>query len=245
MAGYRHLKNAPITEALIDISVRPSSVAHDPRQLEEFCESLKDTYPDRKLQQQFRIEFFPGPPLQERKEAKFVGYRLTSLDGLQVIQVTLDKITFSRLKPYQTWEHLRNEAKRIWKVYTEVVKPDLITRVATRFINSVEIAPPIRDFSDYLTAAPTVPGKLPQGISSFFTRMVIPEPSTGAVAIVAQALESVATLSGVPIIIDIDVFVEKTFDSHEKAWAAIDKLRDFKNVIFFESVTEKALEPYL
>ena len=245
MAVYRYLKNAPIAEALIDISVKPSSSVQNAQQLDELCAKLKDTYPDKKLQQQFKIEFFPGPPPQERKETRFVGYRLTSANGLQVIQASPDKITFSRLRPYQTWEQLREEAQRIWKIYTEIVKPELITRIATRFINSIEIPLPMRDFSDYLTAAPSIPEKLPQGISSFFTRVVLPDPTTGAVAIVTHALESVVTPKVVPIIIDIDVFIERIFENHEKAWATIDTLRDMKNLIFFESVTDKALEPYL
>ena len=245
MAVYRYLKNAPITEALIDISVKPSSSVQNAQQLDELCAKLKATYPDKKLQQQFKIEFFPGPPPQERKETRFVGYRLTSANGLQVIQASPDKITFSRLRPYQTWEQLREEAQRIWKIYTEIVKPELITRIATRFINSIEIPLPMRDFSDYLTAAPSIPEKLPQGISSFFTRVVLPDPTTGAVAIVTHALESVVTPKVVPIIIDIDVFIERIFENHEKAWATIDTLRDMKNLIFFESVTDKALEPYL
>ena len=245
MAVYRHLKNAPITEALIDISVKPSSSVQNAQQLDELCAKLKDTYPDKKLQQQFKFEFFPGPPPQERKETRFVGYRLTSANGLQVIQASPDKITFSRLRPYQTWEQLREEAQRIWKIYTEIVKPELITRIATRFINSIEIPLPMRDFSDYLTAAPSIPEKLPQGISSFFTRVVLPDPTTGAVAIVTHALESVVTPKVVPIIIDIDVFIERIFENHEKAWATIDMLHDMKNLIFFESVTDKALEPYL
>ena len=245
MAVYRYLKNAPIAEALIDISVKPSSSVQNAQQLDELCAKLKDTYPDKKLQQQFKIEFFPGPPPQERKETRFVGYRLTSANGLQVIQASPDKITFSRLRPYQTWEQLREEAQRIWKIYTEIVKPELITRIATRFINSIEIPLPMKDFSDYLTAAPSIPEKLPQGISSFFTRVVLPDPTTGAVAIVTHALESVVTPKVVPIIIDIDVFIERIFENHEKAWATIDTLRDMKNLIFFESVTDKALEPYL
>ena len=245
MAVYRHLTNAPITEALIDISVKPSSSIQDAHQLEDLCTKLKDTYPDKKLQQQFKLEFFPGPPPQERKETRFVGYRLTSADGLQDIQATPDKITFSRLRPYQTWEQLREEARRDWDLYSEVVKPELITRIATRFINSIEIPLPIRDFSDYLTAAPSIPEKLPQGIASFFTRVVLPDPKTGAVAIVTHALESVITPKAIPIIIDIDVFIERTFEDHDKAWSTIDMLRDTKNLIFFESVTDKALEPYL
>jgi uncharacterized protein (TIGR04255 family) len=245
MAAYRHLTNAPITEALIDICVKPSSSVQDALQLDELCTRLKDTYPDKKLQQQFKIEFFPGPPPLERKETRFVGYRLTSSNGLQVIQASPDKITFSRLRPYQTWEQLREEAQRIWTVYAEIVKPELITRIATRFINSIEIPLPIRDFSDYLTAAPSIPEKLPQGISSFYTRVVLPDPTTGAMAIVTHALESVVTPKVVPIIVDIDVFIERTFENYEKVWTTIDMLRDIKNLIFFESLTEKALEPYL
>ena len=94
-----------------------------------------------------------------------------------------------------------------------------------------------------MVTPPEVPEKLPQGLSSFLTRVVIPIPSLGATAIIIQALEGISDPSIIPIILDIDVFKEAQFDANGKdAWETIDKLRDLKNEMFFQSITEKTVE---
>jgi uncharacterized protein (TIGR04255 family) len=246
MAEYRHLNNAPITEALIDIRVKPSAEGENVEQLDRLYEEVKNNYPDRKQQKRLalKVEFSPENILKETKKESFLGYRLTSADSLQIIQATPHMFAFSRMKPYETWEKLRDETQRIWNVYARMTKPEVITRVAARFINILELPQPISDFSDYLTSAPSIPSKLPQGLTSFFSRVVLPEPTAGAVAIITQTFEGVVDPKMVSIILDIDVFVEKSFESQDEAWATINKLREIKNLIFFESLTEKALKLY-
>jgi uncharacterized protein (TIGR04255 family) len=57
-----------------------------------------------------------------------------------------------------------------------------------------------------------------------------------------QALEGVHN-GYAPIVLDIDVFMARQFDAHEEEfWRCLDQLRDFKNTVFFESITEKAME---
>ena len=154
----------------------------------------------------------------------------------------MDGFTFSRLTLYETWELFRDEAYRLWEKYKEITAP-VITRVALRYINKMEIPLPIKDFSDYLTAAPNVPEGLPQGVSSFLTRVVIHEPSIDAAAIITQALDQIVNLNVFPIILDIDVFKQRSEGINEEdAWDILEKLRHFKNEIFFKSITEKAKE---
>jgi uncharacterized protein (TIGR04255 family) len=42
--------------------------------------------------------------------------------------------------------------------------------------------------------------------------------------------------------LDIDVFKQRDVIGEEDAWQTLEALRDFKNKIFFESITEKAKE---
>ena len=160
------------------------------------------------------------------------------------MQARLDGFTFSRLHPYVKWEELRDEAYRLWQLYKDMTSPESITRVAVRYINNLNIPMPIKDFDDYLTAPPTVPEGLPQGVSSFLTRTVIHEPSFGANAIITQALEQVDT-DVAPVILDIDVFKLESKGIVEKdAWKIMEKLRHFKNKVFFSSITDDLKERY-
>ncbi len=246
MAEYAVLKNAPIIEALIDISIRMK----DDLRVEHFdtlADLISNEYPEKKKRHKWegKLEFKKGErPLSDVSET-VDGYIFSSADKKQILQTRLDGFTFSRLKPYETWDIFRKEALRLWKKYAEITSPE-ITRVAVRFINKLEIPLPISDFSDYLTAAPTVPASLPQSVSGFLTRVVIHEPSIDAAAIITQALEQIVSPDILPILLDIDAFKLKPEGiSETDAWQILEQLRNFKNTIFFESITEKAKELFL
>lgn len=248
MAEYSVLPHAPITEALIDIRVKlPLDFKVD--KLDTIHGSISEQYPARKESKERAavIEFKKGESPKLTKEGdKLIGYRYTSSDKLQVIQTRIDGFTFSRLKPYETWEQFHEEACRLWQLYKDITTPELITRVALRYINKINIPLPMKDFSEYLTASPIVPKGLPQGVSSFLTRTVISEPSTGSIAVISQALEKMVDPNFAPIILDIDVFKQKSDGiKEEDVWKIVKKLRDFKNKIFFRSITKKLKELFL
>jgi uncharacterized protein (TIGR04255 family) len=246
MFEYPVLSKAPIIEALIDIRVKMKEDLLV-EQFNSIYDSISGQYPDKKERHKWegKLEFKRGETPISTTTETIDGYIFTSVDKKQILQTRLDGFTFSRLKPYETWEHLRNEAQGLWKKYKEATSPE-ITRVALRYINKMEIPLPIMDFSDYLTAAPIVPEGLPQGVSSFLTRIVIHEPKIDASAIITQALEQIVNPNILPLILDIDVFKQKSEGiSEEDAWETLEKLRHFKNKIFFKSITEKAKELFL
>src|SRR4051812_6924863 len=91
------------------------------------------------------------------------------------------------------------------------------------------------DFNDYLVGAPVVPPGLPQGVSSFLTRVIIHEPTISSSAIITQAMEPSQPSSPIQIILDIDAFRQESFPTADPAGQQLEGLRDFKNQIFFES----------
>lgn len=239
MAQYRHLKNAPINEALIDLRVKLPEDKRKVDLLEKMHDQIKDRFPEKKQQIEHRLEFHSGPPTTEKKTTDHVGYRFASEDGLWVVQATINGFTLSRLKPYETWENLRDEAKQIWRIYEDILSPEAVTRVATRFINKIEIPGPNIDFDDYLTAAPVIPKALSQIMMGFFSRVVVPDEKSKSVGIITQNFEPGINPQVIPILLDIDVFKEKLFEIQDPIWDTIDCLREVKNRIFFDSITEK------
>lgn len=245
MEKFQVLKKAPITEALVDLRVKLQSEVNV-KSIDSIHEPIKKEYPEKQEQRmsQIQLELKVGEDLVKPPSTKIIGYRYISSDKKQIFQARLDGFTFSRLQPYTNWEELRDEVHRLWLLYKEITLPDLITRVALRYINNLNIPLPMKDFSDYLTAPPVVPEGLPQGVSSFLTRVVIQEPSIGASAVITQALEPVVG-EVAPVILDIDVFKFRPEGIEEKdAWDTIERLRYFKNQIFFKSITNKLKEMY-
>ena len=245
MAEYSLLRNAPITEALIDIRIKIRN-DFDVERLQTIHTSIADKYPQKKPRRKWegRFEFKMGEaPISDSTET-VDGYIFTSADANQLFQARLAGFTFNKLKPYDKWETFRDEALKLWQLYKDVISPE-ISRVALRFINKIDIPlspQTVLDFDDYLTAGPVVPKGLPQGIGSFLTRIVTHDPNIDATAIITQAFEQIIYPKFVPIILDIDVFKQREMMSEEETWQTLEKLRHFKNNIFFESITEKAKE---
>lgn len=245
MAQQRQLAHPPLREALIDIRIA-----------EELPQSFIDGIAGQGLpgyatvtkmwrgRVTFALTVLPSmaPPPSSGGSEQF-GWRYDSNDGARVAQFRRDGLTFSVLKGYTTWADAKSSAQELWGLYCRWGSPRLVKRLAVRYINVLNL-PKGEDSDNYLTAGPRIPSELPQLWSGFLYRVVIPFTADEASAIVTQAMEPPLE-SSVPIVLDIDVFLERVLapDSTE-IWAKLDKLRDIKNRIFFASVTEKALEPH-
>ena len=245
MTSYPTLTKAPITEALLDIRVKLSP-DFDLKVIDSIYQEIQEFYPKRQEQRlsQVHFEFKLGTESIGSK-SKINGYRYLSDDDKKILQARLDGFTFNRLSPYTTWEDLRQEAYRLWLLYKKITSP-IITRVALRYINNLRIPVPMKEFGEYLKAPPTVPEALPQGVTSFLTRINIYDPELNGNAIITQALEPTGSeQTSFPVILDIDVFrIQSKGIGEKEAWDLLDKLRHFKNKIFFESITDKLLEVY-
>lgn len=244
MVAPRLLRDAPIHEALIDLRVRlPKDV--DAEDLKQAHERLRENYPQlgARLRGQFELTFDADGSATQRATQKAIdGHLFKSADEKRIVQFRLDGFTYNWLRPYDRWEVFRDEARRLWRIYVDHAKPEVITRVAVRYINRLPLPAPVTEFGDFLTAPPRVPETLPQGVSSFLTRVVIHEPQKRFTGIITQALEGIVDPTIVPILLDIDASREADFAvDGQEAWEILEELRNFKNKIFFESITERTL----
>jgi uncharacterized protein (TIGR04255 family) len=246
MAKQQHLSKAPITEALIDIRATLPNQNRDMRHLAALADQFRSDYPEKKTIHEFQYKVkFGAQPTEQKTTKQELGYRLASRDNTQVIQAAVGGLTFSRLPPYQEWAQLRDEAKRVWKIYAEDVRPENITRVATRYINKLELPGPHVDFDHYLNYVPRVPSALPQLLGGFFSRVVVPDPKSDCTAIMTQMFQPSQKESEIVVILDIDVFRERLITEEADVWSTLESLRNLKNLLFFDSITEECVRLYL
>ena len=236
-ATPRHLSRAPITEAVIDIRLTLPKEARTLAYLAGLDKEFGGLYTDRKDIKEFQYKVqFDHPELDEKTSTQ-LGFRYTNTDNTQVIQATINGFTFSRLHPYEDWERLKQEAKRTWAIYSDHVRPETITRVAVRYINRLVLPGSIVDLDQYLRYVAKVPKVLPQVLGGYFSRIVVPDQQGQRTAIITQL--SPPNPAEVASILDIDVFIERLFSDDNEVWGTIDQLREFKNRIFFDCITEK------
>jgi uncharacterized protein (TIGR04255 family) len=164
-----------------------------------------------------------------------------------MVQVRQNGFTLNWLKPYETWPAFRDEARPLWERYVTTFQPDSVGRLGLRYVNRIEVPLPFNDFREYVKTAPDVATGLPQGISNFFMRLEIPDPTRGLTALVTETMQPVLGPEGhqrvVPLIFDIDIVSGHRFvPSGPAVWDVLELMRQYKNEVFFSSMTERARE---
>jgi uncharacterized protein (TIGR04255 family) len=241
-----HYNKAPITEALIDIRVEPPadfSFEH----LQKIKERIERDYPRQQVLHQGRAELSMGEMMKAETTQKEWGLLCYSADDKQVFQPHVDGFTFSRLEPYETWERLRDEARRLWQIYRDHVKPNRITRVAVRYLNQFNLPGTRIELEDYLNTYPQLAPGLPAELRDFgpFTMtLYMPQQDLGGMVILNQALGAKGSVEDtVPIILDLDLFVQDPkINGEETLWDMLERLRERKNIYFESCITDKTRE---
>lgn len=245
-APRKHLSRAPIEEALIDFRVRaPEGLSSTG--LLPLAEQVVDRYPIKEELRSFTttLQLQQGVTTPPQTAERATGWVLRSPDRLCVVQASIQGFTFSRLRPYTRWDEVWAETLRLWQVYVAVAQPLEVTRLATRYINRLQL--PIGAGPEvYLSAPPVIPAPAPSAIQGFLSRVQTFDPGQRASAIITQAMEPGVASVGASLLLDIDAFQLVTLapGDPQKIELVVGGLRALKNIIFFASITEAAAENY-
>jgi uncharacterized protein (TIGR04255 family) len=240
-----HYKNAPITEALIDIRVElPSEFGFE--QLQAIRSLVAHDYPREETITMGMAKISFVPEIQASGQHKKIGLKLWSAGDKQVFQARLDGFTFSRLEPYETWERLRDEARRLWDVYRGFVNPTKITRVAVRYINQLSFPGVRAEPEDYFKTFPSLTPDLPKELRDFgpfVMSLHLPQPDLKGTLVINEASAQPKRPDTLSTILDIDLFVERPeITDEESLWTFFQKLRDRKNLYFEACITDRTRE---
>lgn len=242
MATVTHLSKAPIQEAIFDFRVKLPSDFN----LDIFSNLNQDTsinYPLVESRNIFIGGFglVEGKPIIQMPQNRTDRYVYKTKDEKNVAQFGENGFTFSRLNPYTEWEVVKNEAKRLWGIYCSISKPETITRIALRYINRLDLTLPLQP-EDYFTQPPSVPETITNDILSYTLRFVIRREEL--MANIIQTTIGLPEKTKIGIIFDIDTYYMDDNGINKDIWITFERLKEFKNLIFFDSITEKTKEMY-
>lgn len=244
MDKYQKLSNAPIAEAVVEIRVRMTGPIASER-YSAFAALLKMKYPNSE-QIRFvtaRLHFESEGEMKNDLANALVGVRLDSEDGKWVVQAKNDGLTVSRMRPYESWETLIGELRNLWPQYVAVFAPEAVVRMGVRYINRIPLPGTDQvDLDSVLTVGPKIPAQLPQTLSQFLTRVVLPIEDGGILLVISQSFQAEPVDPATPlghVVLDIDASCEESLAVDSPAmWKKLLALRDAKNMAFFGSVTE-------
>jgi uncharacterized protein (TIGR04255 family) len=251
MRPYPHLTKAPVAEAVVEIRVRLSRPVVE-ADFNAFRDRLKDQFPKAQSIRYVasHMQFESDEELKNDVSTGLIGVRLDDREGRWVVQAKSDGLAVSRLPPYESWDGLVTKLRALWPVYVEIFEPSTVLRLGVRYINRVPLPDAENfDLDSLLTAGPQIPSTLPQTLTQFVTRVIIPLPAEGIVLTVLQSLEpGLGDVSGrrAHVVLDIDAACEQaTTPTAPEMWGRLDSLRDAKNMAFFGSLTEPTWKGFL
>lgn len=233
---------SPLTEALLDIQIaRKGGIALE--DLKKCHEKVKSEYPGIQPIRILAGTFEIGDSPASEVAAHEVGFRFVTPDFLQMFQARQDGFTHNRLAPYQGWELFRNESRRLWNIYREIVNPDSVTRIAARYINRIDIPLPKIDIQHYLRTSPEISPSLPQDIISFFMQVTLQIPEIKAAVNITETAVEPAAPGIVSLILDLDLYRTADIPADEEGiWNLFESFRAKKDEIFEACITNKTRE---
>jgi len=236
----------PITEAVLDIRVElPQDV--DLNTLSLIHNEINACFPLKEERFSwkggFQVRKGAAPEILQPSGGPD-GYLFRSPDKNKVVQVRTEGFTFNKLKPYERWSTFSSEAKELWQVFAKIAKPKTITRLALRYVNRIEIPLPINNLKEYVLTLPEISPGLDNTVQSYFMTLEVVSPKIDICGTIIQTFKPIQEVSKIlPLIFDIDVYKKiKLEPLDNKVWDVMEELRQFKNKVFLESLTEKAKE---
>lgn len=242
MVESRTLANPPIREAILAVRFRPQLstpiIENVPDEIVSNFTGKRRTR--RELRAEFRLEDVDNSGMTAQRVA---GELFNSEDGTRTAFVGRDAFSLSALSgAYTGWEEFEDEYRKLWRLFCEKNRPNVIWRVSTRFIN--EIFLPFEqalDFDDYLVFGPNTPTDLPDQVISFTNRVIIPVEQV--VATVTLQSDGSQDSDRLRVMLDVDVWQEVEMPCGDDGlWELFQNLRSIKNKAFFGSLTEKSME---
>ena len=238
------LSRAPIVEAVIGVTARAEAAWEESAVSEQFKQRLSE-YPNVQSHREIRHEFnlaADAQPEQAIHDMGWRGLRCESADKLHVAQFNRDGFTFSRLKPYQSWEQFHQEGLRLWGLYNEIAQPSEIQRIGLRFINRIEFLQDEVKLEDFLENPPKTPRGIEIPFETFLHHNTLTVPGHPYGINVIQTVQPSQGAEAWGVILDIDVFTTESIANRNTLEQHLTNMRWLKNKVFFGSITTKTLE---
>jgi uncharacterized protein (TIGR04255 family) len=235
-------KRPPITEAVVEIRVE-----------NQISREVIDG-----LQKKLLAEY-PAPPEQgvlwnfevgeaaTKFEQQFQAHKLSSHDGTDVVTIGLNVIATSRLAPYEGWEPFIARARDNWDVWKRAVGYQKIVRIGVRYVNRIDIPNPtdvgisVGSYLKFFPVLPTFFSARQLSMDNFAINCSVPLGVEGCNLVLNASSAPSPLVKTTSFILDLDVSrMADLPQKEEDVWSLIDRIRDLKNQVFENCVTDQA-----
>lgn len=247
METWKVLNKPPVAVALFQMKYESLGI-----QLKDFLKFdtlIKHFFPNR------RDNIFVGidlevssiplglSPIKGTSDAKINSFVYFSTDQKVKLEISEGTITYIDERTYQGWNYFKESTLSTLLILSDILNKIEITRISIRFINrfNFENFDNPQDYFKTLISSNT-DNQLPFPLRQYGFRLLMDVPDTDIYSIVNQNVENIRTNSYI-YTFDIDVLDKQRllFDKETLAMN-MENLRQIKNEIFFNNITQNTLD---
>ncbi len=241
---HPYLSKAPVVEAVLEIKTIPAEAWEENPVFEKAKSEFGSDYSfESENSVLFTMKFKALiPAVDNKSETGWSGLRLTSGDNTEIYKLTRESYVYSRLSPYQGWETFKERALQGWSRYWNIAGKQNVKRIGIRFINRIDFIE--KDLPELFTLYPVQIGTIEKDIAGYFQQNMYAYENGKYLTNFIQAVQMPEKSSDKPaMIMDIDVYTTDEFIINEKdIEPCLEKIREYKNDIFFGAVNDKLIE---
>lgn len=226
--------NSPVTEAIIDLRVKLAEGV-DRALLKQVGDAEQGAYPTHEEVAE-AIGPSGGPASAQQTPT---GWKFISEVRKQIVQCRVNGFTFSKLAPYDGWEPFRDETRRLWKIYREILSPESILRLTVRYVHRIDIPGDSVELMDYFRTAPEIAPDLPQQLEGYFMQLRLPFPDISGHCVINQTIVPPAREGVVSVVLDLDLYRARELPQDEPSiWSCLTTLQEEKTRVFESCITD-------
>ena len=247
MKEWDNLQKPPVIVALFQIRYTLNNIKL--ADFMRFDSELRKTLPLRTENVNAEIEFpnttfnLGVSKITATSNASINLYIYLTNDQKRRIEISENAITFIDESPYLGWSHFKDNVQLYMSIISELLCSFEINRISIRYINRFVFSDfdnPLDYFKTLISSSED--SQLPYPLREYGFRLFMDIPNSDTTAIVNQRVTDIRS-SNHEYIFDIDVLNHQNIVFNVSTISSImESLREVKNEIFFNNLTQKTLD---
>ena len=228
--------NPPVTEAVIEFRFKPKP-GFSVEDIDRCTEQVFGTNLGRQILRDVESQIFVADSKYET-QATNIGFKLQCESSNTVLQLRLDRLVYSKLAPYTTWEEFSSDALKYWIGYRDVAEPESMQRLGIRYINRFKPETTALDPAEFLTMRIAWNEKeLGEQFSAWEVRLGLPFQQQHCTAMLYNSVGREG------ILLDIDVYRTASLPRPtEPLEPVLSELKEIERRVFESCITDAARE---
>ena len=233
-------KRPPIVEAVLafNVNMLPEEVLGSFERLSDQMRAHGYGQSEPMWQHNLAIKFELGISSSGEDNVLRLGVKFKSDDGLHAVQFNRTGVVFSRLGNYTSWDQFRNEAKKLWALYSEAASDPIVQSIGVRYINKLFL-PTNEKVEEYVTVWPHLPSGIAQRIDDLQMRLVLPLSDPEGRLVHTQMLLPPEKEGFAALLFDNDFQFATSVMTSQEIWQMLETVRDVKDDYFEHFTTDK------